>query len=176
MNTKKMIAAALMLAIGLVLPVVTMQVPLIGNMLLPMHIPVLLCGFLCGAPYGAVVGFVVPLLRSVIFGMPVMMPNAMAMSIELLCYGLFSGIIYKGLKKVKGKIYWSLLGTMLLGRIAWAIVSYFLYSLMGSRFTWQIFATQGFVNAVPGIVIQLIIIPVIVLSLEKITVVGTENE
>ena len=67
-NTGKIILAAFFLALGIVLPFLTMQIPSIGNMLLPMHIPVLLCGFICGAPYGAAVGFILPLLKSILFG------------------------------------------------------------------------------------------------------------
>lgn len=167
MNTKKMVLSALFLAIGIILPSITMQIPAIGNMLLPMHIPVLLCGFICGAPYGAVVGFIVPLLRSAAFGMPVMMPVAFAMAIELLCYGMFSGILYDWLKGVKGRIHISLIATMLIGRAAWGIVAYGLYSFIGGEFSWMIFVSQAFLNAIPGIIIQLIVIPAIVVSVGK---------
>lgn len=176
MNTRKMILSALFLAIGMILPMVTMQIPAIGNMLLPMHIPVLLCGFICGAPYGAVIGFIVPLLRSAVFGMPVMMPNAAAMAIELMVYGLASGILYQRLNGVKGRVYLSLIGTMLLGRIAWGLTAWGLYTLMGSQFSWMIFATQAFTNAVPGIIIQLIIIPAIVVGVSKISIGRVGNE
>lgn len=167
-NTGKIILAAFFLALGIVLPFLTMQIPSIGNMLLPMHIPVLLCGFICGAPYGAAVGFILPLLRSILFGVPVMIPNALAMSVELLCYGMFSGCLYKLLKHKKCGIYVSLISAMLIGRIAWGITSFFLFKILGNEFTWMIFATQAFVNAIPGIVIQLILIPAIIVSLGKI--------
>ena len=83
-NTKKMVLSALLLALGMILPMLTMQIPTIGNMLLPMHIPVLLCGFICGAPYGAMIGFALPIIKSIVFGTPILMPNALAMSFELL--------------------------------------------------------------------------------------------
>lgn len=82
-STKKMVLSALLMALGMILPMLTMQIPTIGNMLLPMHIPVLLCGFICGAPYGALIGFALPIARSIVFGAPIMMPNALAMSFEL---------------------------------------------------------------------------------------------
>lgn len=50
--------AAMFLALGLVLPFATAQIQQIGNMLLPMHIPVLLCGLICGWQYGGLVGFI----------------------------------------------------------------------------------------------------------------------
>ena len=94
-NTKKLAYAALFLALCLVLPMLTGQIPQIGSMLLPMHIPVLLCGLVCGWQYGAAVGFVGPLLRSVLFGMPPMYPVAIAMAFELLTYGLVIGLVYR---------------------------------------------------------------------------------
>ncbi len=80
-RTRKMTYAALYLGIALVLPFITGQIPEIGAMLCPMHIPVLLCGFLCGWPWGLAVGFIAPLLRSVLFGMPVLFPSAVAMAL-----------------------------------------------------------------------------------------------
>jgi thiamine transporter ThiT len=88
-TTKKMVLSALFIALGLVLPFFTGQIPQIGSRLLPMHIPILLCGFVCGAPFGLAAGFITPLLRSLIFGMPPMMPTAVAMAFELAAYGLF---------------------------------------------------------------------------------------
>lgn len=169
-NTEKCVLAAFFMALGVILPFVTMQIPAVGNMLLPMHIPVLLCGFICGAPYGAVIGFVLPLLRSVLFGVPVMMPNACGMAIELLCYGFFSGILYNGLHKLKKRIFISLICSMLIGRVAWGLASCLFFYLQDSRFTWIIFVTQAFIKAIPGIVIQLITIPLIVGSIEKISI------
>ena len=73
--------SALFLAIGFVLPFLTGQIQQVGNMLLPMHLPVLVCGFVCGWPWGLAVGFVLPLLRSLFFGMPPMVPTALAMAL-----------------------------------------------------------------------------------------------
>ncbi len=96
-NVKTMILAAMFLAIGIVLPFLTGQIPSVGSMLLPMHIPVLICGFVCGWQWGLIVGFVLPLMRSVLFGMPPMMPTATAMAFELAVYGGVTGVLYKRL-------------------------------------------------------------------------------
>ena len=85
--------AALFLALGLVLPFLTGQIPEIGGMLLPMHIPVLICGFVCGWKYGLVVGFITPLLRMMLFGMPPL-ATAVGMAFELATYGAVTGIVY----------------------------------------------------------------------------------
>lgn len=82
-HAQTLVLAALFLALGLLLPFVTGQIAAFGSWFLPMHLPVLLCGFVCGWPYGLAVGFVVPLLRSFLFGMPPMMPTAVAMAFEL---------------------------------------------------------------------------------------------
>lgn len=161
-HTKKLVLSSLFLALGIVLPFFTGQVPVIGNMLLPMHIPVLLCGFACGWKYGLAVGAMLPLLRSMLFGMPVLFPAAMAMSVELAVYGGCAGFFGRNTGKKKKGIYLALIGTMLLGRIAWGLVSIGLFALAGSSFTWKIFMMQAFVNAIPGIVIQLVLIPAIV--------------
>lgn len=79
-TTNNMVLSAMFIAIGLVLPFFTGQVPQIGNMLLPMHIPVLLCGLICGWKYGILVGFILPLLRHTIFGMPILFPTGIAMA------------------------------------------------------------------------------------------------
>ena len=161
-NTKKTVLSALFLAIGIVLPFFTGQIPTIGNMLLPMHIPVLLCGFSCGWKYGIVVGLTLPLMRSALFGMPIFFPNAVGMSVELAVYGAVTGVLRKYITREKWNVYLALLCAMLLGRAVWGITSIGLFALAGSSFTWKIFMMQAFVNSVPGIVMQFLIIPPIV--------------
>lgn len=164
---KKMVLSALFIALGIVLPFITMQIPRIGNMLLPMHIPVILCGFICGGPYGFIVGLILPILRSLLTGMPVMVPAAVCMAPELAVYGLVSGLLYQKLKSKRFGALITLIVTMIMGRIAWGLASIGVYSLLGNSFTWKIFVTNGFVVAIPGIVIQLILIPILVNILKK---------
>jgi len=166
-STKKLVNAALMLALGMVLPFLTGQIPSVGSRLLPMHIPALLTGYISGPMYGLLVGFVMPLFRSMIFGMPPMFPTAVAMAFELATYGFIAGLLYRRMNKNTGNIYLSLIIAMIIGRFVWGLVSYVLYGLGESAFTWQIFTAGAFVNALPGILIQLILIPVLVLALKK---------
>ena len=166
-NSKKLVLSGLFIAIGLVLPSITMQITSIGNMLCPMHIPVILAGFICGAPYGLAVGFIVPLLRSITFGAPPLMPIATAMAFELATYGLVSGIVYNRVKDKKIGVYISLITAMILGRAVWGVVSYGLFTALGNQFTWQIFMMQAFVNAIPGIIIQLVFIPILVIKIKE---------
>ena len=131
-NTKKLAYAALFLALCLVLPMLTGQIPQIGSMLLPMHIPVLLCGLVCGWQYGAAVGFVAPLLRSVLFGMPPMYPVAIAMAFELLTYGLVIGLVYRRMaQKGAAGVYAALLTAMAAGRLVWGVAEVVLLGLGG---------------------------------------------
>lgn len=174
LSTKKMVLAALFMAIGLVLPFLTGQIPSVGNMLLPMHIPVLLCGFICGWPYGLLVGFILPLLRSTLFGMPPMIPIAVAMAFELATYGLLSGLLYKVLPRRKGSILLALVVAMLGGRIVWGIASLIIFGLQGMPFTWGIFMAGAFLNAIPGIVIQIVLIPLVLVTLREAKFLGNE--
>ena len=159
--------AALYLGIALVLPFITGQIPEIGAMLCPMHIPTLLCGFLCGWPWGLAVGFIAPLLRSVVFGMPAMFPGAVAMAFELAVYGGLAGLLYRLLPKKKVNIYLTLIVSMIAGRIVWGIVRLVLAGLSGSSFTWALFLSGAITTAIPGIILQLALIPVLVMVLEK---------
>lgn len=154
------------IGIGLVLPLLTGQIQKFGNMLLPMHIPVLLCGLICGWQYGLTVGFVLPLMRSAIFSMPVMFPNAVSMAFELAAYGFIAGFLFGRSKwKCLRSLYRSLIVAMVGGRCVWGIVQGIL--LGASGFTFKAFLAGAFINAVPGIVLHLILIPAVMLALHK---------
>ncbi len=167
-NLKNLTLAALFLALGLMLPFFTGQIPQIGSMLLPMHIPVFLCGLICGWQYGAAVGFIVPLMRSVLFGMPPLFPTATAMAFELLTYGLVVGLLYSRSRwQCVRALYRCLLIAMVAGRVVWGLVQAVLLGLTGSAMTLQIFLAGALLNAVPGIIVQLILIPVVMLALNR---------
>ena len=167
LDIKRMVLAALFIAIGMILPFVTAQVPSIGRMLLPMHIPVLLSGFVVGWPYGMAIGLILPLFRSFLLGMPPLFPTALAMTFELGAYGFLTGFLYEFLPKKSVYIYTNLIVSMLGGRLVWGIVSLFLYGLNNQTFSWQLFMGGAFLNAVPGIILQILVVPVIVIALER---------
>jgi len=166
-NVKKLILAALFLAMALVLPFLTGQIPEVGSMLCPMHIPALLCGFFCGWPWGLMVGFVAPLLRSVTFGMPPMFPVAICMAFELATYGAVSGALYQKLPKKKSSIYVALLVAMVVGRIVWSDAQFVCLGLSGSSFSMSALWAGAVASAIPGIIVQIILIPLLVMALEK---------
>ena len=165
---KKLAISGLCLALAMVLPFLTGQIPQIGAMLSPMHIPVLLCGFICGWKYGLLVGIVAPSLRYLLFGMPPLFPTGLAMSFELAAYGLLAGILYRILPKKPCNVYVSLLGAMLGGRIIWGIVMWLISMFaVDVSFGFSAFLAGAFANAVPGIILHLFLIPIIILPLKK---------
>lgn len=166
-HIRNLTLSGMFLAIGLVLPFLTGQIQHIGNMLLPMHIPVLLCGLICGWQYGGTIGLIMPLLRNLIFGMPPM-PNAISMAFELAAYGLVIGLLYGRSKwKCVFSLYRSMLIAMLAGRAVWGVVQATILGLSGSGFTVQMFMAGAFMNAIPGIILQLILIPAIMVALDR---------
>ena len=171
---KKMILSAFLLALGLVMPFITGQIPEIGSMLLPMHIPVLICGFVCGWKYGGLVGFIVPLMRSVIWGMPPIM-TAIGMAFELAAYGMMTGLLYKIFPKGKVMIYIELIVAMVIGRAVWGIVSIVIYGIQGNAFSWQIFMGGALINAIPGIILQIVLVPVLVMALQRLGVMNLND-
>ena len=159
----RLVLSALLLAVGFVLPFLTGQIPEIGSMLLPLHLPALLCGFVCGWPWGLAVGFLLPIVRSMLFGMPPMVPTALCMAFEMAAYGAAAGILYK-----KCNVYASLIGAMIIGRLVWGAASWIVYSAFLSKpFTIAAFWMGGFAGAWPGMVLQLVLVPLIVLALKK---------
>ena len=167
LRIRKLVYTALYLAIAMVLPFLTGQIPQIGAMLSPMHIPVLLCGFMCGWPWGLVVGFIAPLLRSVLFGMPALFPAAVAMAFELAVYGGMSGLLYRLLPRKPWAVYAALIIAMIAGRVVWGAVRLVLAGLSGTSFTWALFIAGALTNAVPGIILHLVLIPVLVIAMER---------
>ena len=165
-SVKKLVFAALCLALCIVLPFLTGQIPQIGGMLSPMHIPVLLCGFLCGWPYALAVGLVAPLLHHLMFGMPPIL-TALVMTFELGAYGAFAGIFYQILPKKTSCIYVALLLAMLAGRVVYGVASFIILGVSGTAFTFQAFLSGAFLTAWPGILCHIIVIPLIVIALKK---------
>ena len=164
---KKLTLSAMFLAMAFIMPFLTGQIPQIGSMLCPMHIPVLLCGFFCGAPCGIGVGFIAPLLRSITLGMPPMFPKAFCMAFELATYGFIAGCLYNRLPKKKINVYVSLISAMVIGRLVWGFVMFGCMGFDISQFGLSAFLAGAVLNAIPGIVIQIIFIPILVIALEK---------
>ena len=163
----KMILSALFLALAYVMPFLTGQIPEIGSMLCPLHIPVLLCGFICGWPWGLAVGFLAPLFQSLTLGMPPFFPTAVCMAFELAAYGAVAGLMHKLLPRKKPYIYCSLLTAMIVGRLVWGTAMFICMGINGGSFTFAAFLAGAFTNAIPGIILQIVLIPLLVILLDR---------
>lgn len=165
-GTRQLVISALCVALGVALPFAFHAVPKGGSIFLPMHIPVLLCGLLCGWPFGLACGILTPLLSSLLTGMPpaAYLPSMMC---ELATYGLIASLLMRAAptkNRVLG-VYLPLIGAMLAGRAVYGVLSALIFA--PGKFTMAAFVAGAFVTALPGIVIQLILLPVLVLALEK---------
>ena len=167
-TTRNFVLAAMFMALGLVLPFLTGQIQQIGNMLLPMHLPVLVCGLICGWQYGAVVGFVLPLLRFALFGMPPIYPMGVSMAFELAAYGFLVGWLYSHSRwQCIISLYRCLLAALVGGRLVWGAVRVLLSGVAGQAFTWEMFLSGALLTAIPGIILQLTLIPALMLALDR---------
>lgn len=169
--TVNLTGTALCIALGIILPTFFHMVGA-GPTFLPMHIPVLLCGLIFGWPYGAVCGFIVPLFSSILTGMPPIFPTAPAMMLELCAYGALTGFFYH---KLRWNVYPALICAMLAGRIVSGLANAVFMNMASKPYGFAAFISGSFVGAVPGIVIQIILIPILILALEKAKMIHRER-
>ncbi len=169
-KTKRIVIAGLCVALGVVLPVAVHSIPNAGNILLPMHIPVLLCGLICGPWHGLGCGILTPVVSGIITGMPspAYLPP---MTAELAAYGLISGLC---IRLIKGKndtarVYCALIAAMIAGRIAYGMMNALIFR--AGEYSMELWLSGTFITAAPGILVQLIVIPIIILALKKAKVI-----
>ena len=155
------------LAVALLLPQVFHQFGDLGRILLPMHLPVILCGFVCGWPWGLVVGLVSPLVSSAMFQMPPPFPTGTAMAFELATYGAMTGLLQKLFPKKILFIYANLILSMIFGRLVSGAVQFLIAGLGNTEFSFAAFWGGAIVVAAPGIAVQLLLIPPLVAALRR---------
>lgn len=166
-KTKKLTLTAMCLALGVILPQAFHMIPNAGNIFLPMHIPVLICGFICGPFYGLTVGIITPCLSHIIFSMPpAMMLGQMIVELGVygLCTGLFNQIITINNELLK--YYLVLIISMVVGRITYGICNALLFK--AGNYSLSIWLSAAFIKGLPGIIIQLVLIPTIVKTIKKL--------
>jgi ECF transporter S component (folate family) len=162
-KTKDLVTAAILLALAIVLPSIVHFSGVNGAMFSPMHLPVLLAGLLLGPVLGFFVGIISPILNTMISGMP-QIPFLWVMVVELGIYGLMTGIFYR---KTGMKLMPSLIISMILGRLGGATMVWILATLVGFKHTPMLFLEGATITALPGIIIQLIFVPLIVKAYER---------
>ena len=164
-SVKRLTLAAVCIALCVVLPIAFHSIPDAGSVFLPMHIPVLICGMICSWPQGLLCGLMGPLLSSVLTGMP---PVAFlpAMMVECGTYGMVSGLVLKYVRtqKTYADLYIALIVAMIAGRVVSGIAKALIFTPGLALSAW---VTASFVTALPGIVIQLVFLPSVVLTLMK---------
>ena len=166
-HLKKLIVCALCVALCYVLPVVFHMVGL-GTIFSPMHIPVLLCGLVCGGWYGLLCGLLGPVLSSIVSGMP---PAIMLVRMipELMAYGLVTGLGMRFIRtgSLLGDSYISMVIAMILGRVVGGVATAVYYAVTSGTYSFALWGATYFVESLPGILAQLVVIPAVVFTLEK---------
>lgn len=170
-NTKKLVTAGLLLAIGIIVPSIFHTTGLPGKMLLPMHIPVLIGGFLLPPVFAFLLGALTPLLNSMITGMPVLFPMAIIMIFELGAYGLVVSLLYR---KFNLPSIPSLVVAMILGRLVAGLVVYVLSAFFGVDLNALVFIVGAVTTGIPGIVIQLLLIPMLIHGITRYTTINID--
>ena len=166
-SVKRITLCAVCIALCYVLPIAFHGIAL-GSILSPMHIPVLLCGVICGGGSGFLCGILGPIVSHLLGGMPPL-PMLVRMIPELCVYGLAAGLSMKYIRTGRGTadIYISLIIAMIAGRIVGGIATAIFYSVTSGVYSIALWATSYFVESIPGIAAHLIIVPVLVLTLQK---------
>lgn len=163
MRNKKIVLSGLFIAFGIIVPMIFHTVNLAGSIFLPMHIPVLIAGFLLGPLYGGIVGALTPILSSFMTGMPPLVPVMPIMVFELCAYGIITGFLFSKIKNT----YISLLGAMIGGRL-FAVVGAFLISLtIAPQVSPLMFVFGSLAKAIPGMLVQIVFIPILVKFMTK---------
>lgn len=167
-KTKELTIASMCLALGILLPQAFHMIPNAGNIFLPMHIPVLICGFVCGPLYALIVGVCTPILSHIVFQMPQTMMLAQ-MIVELGIYGVSSSLLNKvlNIRNEYIKSYICLVISMLMGRLTYGILNALIFK--AGAYSMEIFLSTAFITSLPGIIIQLLIVPIIAVNTNKIT-------
>ncbi|SCG81630.1 hypothetical protein DW1_0009 [Proteiniborus sp. DW1] len=164
-TTRDLVVTGLLLALGLVTPMMFHFFGGTGPVFLPMHIPVLIGGFVLPPFLALLLGMVTPLVSSLLTGMPVIFPMGVIMFFELGIYGLVASLASRKLRLAP---ILSLIIAMIAGRVAAGIVVFVLSSGFGIQMNSIAFVKGAIVTGLPGIVIQMILIPSLVYAINKI--------
>lgn len=161
----QLVLSGLFIALGIILPIIFHAFGGAGSIFLPMHIPVLLAGIFLNIPFAILVGVLTPLLSSIFTGMPPAFPMLPIMIVELPVYAMSIGII---LQRTKYNLYLGMIFSMVMGRLAAGVVVFILVSLFSAKLPGPfIFIKGAIITGLPGILIQLILIPALVMAIEK---------
>lgn len=159
MEVKEWVIASFFVALGIMLPMLFHTVGIAGPIFLPMHIPVLIAGFILSPWLALFVGIIIPLLSSVLTGMPILFPMAVVMMFELGAYGFIVSLISRS---TKWNIILTLLSSMIVGRIVAGMTVFILVQGFGIKMNALMFVKGSIITGLPGIALQIVLIPVLV--------------
>ncbi len=159
----RMVASAVFVAVGIILPITFHFVGAMGSIFLPMHIPVLMAGLFLGPLAGLTVGMMTPILSSLLTGMPPLLPALPLMTMELAVYGAVGGYLYR-MRHLPLVV--ALIAAMIAGRVAALVGVYGFANLLQLKLT-PIAYAAGLAAGLPGIAVQLIAVPLLVKRLES---------
>lgn len=169
--TKRLVIAGLLLAIGIIVPVIFHTNQIAGNIFLPMHIPVLIGGFLLPPHLAMLLGMLTPILNSLITGMPPLFPMATIMVFELGFYGLVTSFLYRKLKLPSVLV---LIISMIVGRIMAGVTIFLLVALFAVKLDPINFIILSVSAGLPGIIIQLLLVPSLIYSITRYTTIDLD--
>lgn len=170
-KTTNVVMGGLLLAIGVIIPSIFHTTGIDGRIFLPMHIPVLLGGFLLPPMYAILLGLLTPILNNLLTGMPVLFPMVVIMIFELGVYGLVASVLYR---KLRIHILVSLIISMIFGRIAAGGIVYILVVFFGQKMDPLLFVQGAIVTGLPGIIIQIILIPILMHAINRYTTINLD--
>ena len=194
--TGTLTGTALLLALGVVLPIVFHAFPLGGRIFLPMHLPTFVAGLVLGPVAGLVVGAGSPIVSGLLTGRPTVF-YMVPMVFELTTYGLVAGLLRPRFAALLGRpgraegtlptgpgesghvdrpgptasplaaVSLALVCSMLAGRVVWVGAVVWLAPVIGLTARTIAMALGAIGAGWIGMVIQLALIPAIVRAIER---------
>ncbi|BCV24353.1 ECF transporter S component [Gelria sp. Kuro-4] len=165
MKTRDLVVAGLLIALAVTLPLAAHLIKVGGPVLLPMHIPIFLAGLLLGPGLAAAVGVLAPLVSFFLTGMPPLSPPVLPlMVVELATYALVLSVLTR---RTSWSIWLTLPVAMLAGRVALGLAAAVIGPLFGFHVNPVFYVYGALVQGLPGLALQLIIIPLVALQLRR---------
>jgi len=157
-----MVTSAAMAALGILLPIAFHAVGL-GSKFMPMVLVLMLNGFLSPLPWAMLTGAVVPIASGLMTGMPPLYPPyCLVMSPEM---AMVSGLAAALYRLSKRRIWPALVTAIVFDRVASIALTYALAGRFG--LPPRIVSIASFAQGLPGIALQLTVIPLTVSALAR---------
>jgi len=159
---RHLVLNAMIMALGLTLPMAFHAVGL-GSKFTPMLLPLLLNGFLSPLGWAVLIGGLTPLVSSLTTGMPPLYPPvAVVMSVECMVLAATARFVYCA---TRGRVWPAAVAAVVCGRavslsLSWLVASYL-------DLPQRLSVAASFVQGLPGIALQLSVVPLIVVLIHR---------